>query len=110
MFARVRVQGSDSYDAVMLPDDAIGTDQTNKFVLTVAEDGSVGRKAITLGPLIDNLRVIRTGLAATDTVIIKGLQRARPGGKVTPRVEDLGKAAAGPAGAGGQKGPPPKTQ
>lgn len=95
MFARVRVQGSDEYTAILLPDDAIGTDQTNKFVLAVAEDGTVSRKTVTLGPLIDGLRVLRTGLTDADTVIIKGLQRARPGGKVSPKREEL-KAAGGP--------------
>jgi multidrug efflux system membrane fusion protein len=94
MFARVRVQGSDEYEAILLPDDAIGTDQTNRFVFTVADDGTVGRKPVTLGPLIDTMRVVRTGLAATDTVITKGLQRARPGGKVTPRREELKMSAA----------------
>jgi RND family efflux transporter MFP subunit len=62
MFARVRVQGSEDYSAVLLPDEAIGTDQTNKFVLTVSDDGTVGRKIVVLGPVIDGLRVIRTGL------------------------------------------------
>ncbi|NOU05126.1 MAG: efflux RND transporter periplasmic adaptor subunit, partial [Hyphomicrobiaceae bacterium] len=89
MFARVRVQGSENYDAVMLPDSAIGTDQTNKFALTVSDDGTVARKAVELGPIIDGLRVIRTGLTANDTVIIKGLQRARPGGKVAPKTEPI---------------------
>ena len=89
MFARVRVQGSEDYTAIMLPDEAIGTDQTNKFVYAVAEDGTVARKAIVLGPVIDGLRVIRTGIAATDWIITKGIQRARPGAKVTPKKEEI---------------------
>jgi multidrug efflux system membrane fusion protein len=89
MFARVRVQGSDEYEAILLPDEAIGTDQTNRFVFTVSDDGTVGRKAVTLGPMIDGMRVIRTGIAIADTVITRGIQRARPGGKVTPRREEL---------------------
>jgi RND family efflux transporter MFP subunit len=100
MFARVRVQGSPEYEAVMLPDESIGTDQTNRFVLTVAADGTVARKAVTLGPVIDGLRVIRTGVAAADTVITKGLQRARPGGKVTPRLEPIKVSEAGAPTAG----------
>jgi RND family efflux transporter MFP subunit len=112
MFARVRVQGSEDYPATLLPDEAIGTDQTNKFVLTVSDDGTVGRKIIELGPMIDGLRVIRAGIAATDTIIVKGLQRARPGGKVTPKQEPIKvsetPAATAPLSAG--KGPPPKTQ
>jgi RND family efflux transporter MFP subunit len=94
MFARVRVQGSEDYPAILLPDDAIGTDQTNKFVFTVSEDGTVGRKPIMLGPVVDGLRVVRTGIAATDWVITKGIQRARPGGKVTPKKEEIKNGAA----------------
>jgi multidrug efflux pump subunit AcrA (membrane-fusion protein) len=89
MFARVRVSGSEDYDAVMLPDEAIGTDQTNKFVLTVADDGTVGRKTVTLGPVIDDLRVVRSGVTVEDWVITKGLQRARPGSKVTAKREAI---------------------
>ena len=89
MFARVRVTGTAPYTAVLLPDEAIGTDQTNKFVYVVAEDGSVARRNIKLGPLYENLRVVRDGLAAEAWVIIRGLQRARPGIKVAPKREAL---------------------
>ncbi len=89
MFARVRVQGSDEYKAVMIPDEAIGTDQTNKFVYVVAEDGTVVRKGVTLGPLVDNLRVIRAGIDGDDWVITKGIQRARPGNKVAAKREEI---------------------
>ncbi len=110
MFARVRVQGSEDYLAVLLPDEAIGTDQTNKFVFTVAGDGTVTRKNVALGPMIDGLRVIRTGVDGNDTVITKGLQRARPGGKVTPKLEPI-KVSDAPVDASNAKGPaPPKTQ
>ena len=51
LFARVRVTGTAPYVAVLIPDEAIGTDQTNKYVLTVGEDGTVARKAIVPGPL-----------------------------------------------------------
>ncbi len=97
MFARVRVAATPSYEAMMLPDEAIGTDQTNKFVLTVAEDGTVGRKIVVPGPMIDGLRVIRSGITLADTVIIKGLQRARPGGKVAPKLEQIKVSASAPA-------------
>ena len=89
MFARVRVQGSEPYQAVMVPDDVIGTDQTTRFVLTVAEDGTVSRKSVALGPITDGLRVIKTGLSADDVVITKGLQRARPGSKVVAKEEPI---------------------
>jgi RND family efflux transporter MFP subunit len=106
MFARVRVSGSEDYKAVMLPDEAVATDQTNKFVLVVTEDGTVTRRTVVLGPMIDDLRVVRDGISGGDWVITKGLQRARPGGKVTAKREAIkvsetipAKAAPPPAGA-----------
>ena len=89
LFGRVRVTGTPSYTALLLPDEAIGTDQTNKFVYVVGEEGSVARRNIKLGPLYENLRVVREGLAAEEWVIIRGLQRARPGIKVAPKREAL---------------------
>jgi multidrug efflux system membrane fusion protein len=85
LFARIRLAGSDEYMALMLPDTAIASDQTNRFVYTVGEDGSVAYKPVTLGPIFDGLRVIRSGVAASDWVIVNGIQRARPGVKVTPQ-------------------------
>jgi RND family efflux transporter MFP subunit len=89
LFARVRVTGTAPYPAVLVPDAAIGTDQTNKFVYVVGEDGGVTRRNIKLGPLYEGARVVREGIAAADWVIVRGLQRARPGGKVTPQREPL---------------------
>jgi multidrug efflux system membrane fusion protein len=80
----------------LIPDEAIGTDQTNKFVYAVGEDGTVARKSVTLGPLYAGLRVVREGLAASDWVITRGLQRARPGLKVTPKREVINVSEAAP--------------
>ena len=85
LFGRVRVTGTPSYAALLLPDEAIGTDQTNKYVLVVSGDGTVERRNVRLGPIIEGLRVVREGIAGTDWVITRGLQRARPGLKVEPR-------------------------
>jgi RND family efflux transporter MFP subunit len=85
LFGRVRVTGTPSYPGLLLPDEAIGTDQTNKYVLVVQADDSVDRRNVRLGPLVDGLRVVREGVAAEDWVVTRGLQRARPGGKVAPR-------------------------
>jgi RND family efflux transporter MFP subunit len=85
MFARVRVTGTAAYAALLLPDEAIGTDQTNKYVYVVADNGMVTRRNIQLGPLVDGLRVVREGLADGDWVITKGLHRARPGQNVAPK-------------------------
>jgi multidrug efflux system membrane fusion protein len=90
-FGRLRLYGGER-DALLIPDSAIVSDQSRKMVFTVAEDGTVGTKLVELGPIIDGLRVIRSGLAADDRIVIEGLQRARPGQKVTPepgRVEAI---------------------
>ncbi|MET0540230.1 MAG: efflux transporter periplasmic adaptor subunit, partial [Variovorax sp.] len=80
----VRVTGSAAYSAVLLPDEAVGSDQTNKFVYAVDADGTVVRKTEKLGPLYEALSVVREGLLPDEGVITKGLQRARPGIKVAP--------------------------
>jgi RND family efflux transporter MFP subunit len=89
LFARVRVTGTPKYAALLIPDEAIGTDQTNKFVYAVSEDGTVARRSVTLGPLYAGLRVVREGLTGNEWVITRGLQRARPGQKVTPKREAI---------------------
>jgi multidrug efflux system membrane fusion protein len=87
MFARVRVPGSPSYQAVLLPDAAVGTEQVRKFVLVVDADNVVRMKYVTLGQMSDNLRVIKSGVEEDDRVIVNGLMRARPNQKVTPQEE-----------------------
>ncbi len=90
MFARVRVAGSPPYTGLLLPESAIGTDQISKYVLVVAEDGTVSRRNVTLGPFIDGrLRAVRAGITADDWVVTNGLQRARPGNKVQPKQVSL---------------------
>lgn len=89
LFARARVTSSAAYMAVLLPDEAIGSDQTNKFVYAVGDDGTVARRNVKLGPLHEGLRVVREGVAASEWVIVRGLQRARAGLKVTPKREAL---------------------
>jgi membrane fusion protein, multidrug efflux system len=82
-FGRLRLFGG-THDALLVPDSAIASDQSRKIVFTVADDGTVGTKLVELGPIVDGLRLIRSGLAASDRIVIDGLQRARPGQKVTP--------------------------
>jgi RND family efflux transporter MFP subunit len=98
MFARVRVTGTSPYLAHLLPDEAIGTDQTNKYVYVVADNGLVARRNIQLGPLVDGLRVVREGIAAGDWVVTKGLHRARPGQSVTPNRVSLTVSSSQPPG------------
>jgi len=84
-FGRLRLPTSAPKATLLLPDSAISTDQSRQLVMTVAADGTVVPKPVGVGPLRDGLREITSGLASTDRVIINGLMRARPGGKVTPQ-------------------------
>lgn len=84
-FARLRLPTSARKPTLLLPDEAIATDQSRKLVMTVAADGTVVPKPVELGPLSGGLRVISGGLEPSDRVIINGLMRARPGSKVTPQ-------------------------
>ena len=96
MFGRIRVPGSPTYNALLLPDAAIGTEQVRKFVLVVGDDNIAVQKYVTLGPLSDDkLRIIKDGIAAGDRVVVNGLMRVRPGQKVTPQ-EQGAEPAAGP--------------
>ena len=86
MFARVRVPASPPYEALLVPDAAIGSEQARKFVMTVDGEGKVVNKYVTLGQLVDGtLRVIKQGIAADDSVIVNGMARVRAGQKVNPQ-------------------------
>jgi RND family efflux transporter MFP subunit len=95
-FGRVRLIGSSPYEALLVPDKAIATDQSRKIVFVVKDDDTVEAKPVVLGPLDDGLRVIREGLKAEDRVIVEGIQRARVGAKVAPHAAPAAPAA--PAG------------
>lgn len=77
MFARIRIPGSSAYQAVLIPDSAIATDQSEQFVYVVEND-IVQRRGISTGPIVDGLRVVRQGLTGEEKVIIEGLLQARP--------------------------------
>ena len=89
-FGRVRIIGSAPYEALLLPDSAIATDQSRKIVFVVKDDDTVEARPVTLGPLDEGLRVVRTGLKPKDRVIIDGIQRARVGAKVAPKKAEIG--------------------
>lgn len=83
-FARVRVPGTGKYDAMLIPDAAIGTDQDKKFVFVVNEKNVPEYRVVTLGPMIDGLRVVRDGVKAGEWIIVNGLMTVRPGVPVKP--------------------------
>ena len=83
-FGRIRIPGSEPYQAILIPEAALVSDQASKLVMTVKEDDTIVPKVVRPGPSHDGLRIIREGLLSTDRIVIDGLMRARPGAKVTP--------------------------
>ncbi|WP_154667502.1 efflux RND transporter periplasmic adaptor subunit [Niveispirillum irakense] len=95
LFGRLHLVGRADYDGLLVPDSAIGTDQNRRFVMVVDGDNKVGTRPVTLGPVIDGLRVVREGLQAKDRIITAGLMRVRPGATVTPVEKPIGVADRG---------------
>jgi len=89
LFARLRLPGSGRYRAILLPDEAIGSDQSQKFVFVVDGEGKAQYRTVKIGPLIDGLRVLREGVTPEDWVVVAGLQRVRPGLKVDAQRETI---------------------
>ena len=85
MFARLRLDASGPYQALVVPDVAVGSEQVKKFVYVVGPENKVEQRFVTLGPLVGRDRVIREGLAPTDKVVVNGLMRVRPGVTVAPQ-------------------------
>jgi membrane fusion protein, multidrug efflux system len=79
LFARLRLPGSGQYQAILIPDEAVASDQSQKFVFVVDGARKVQYRTVKIGPLIDGLRVVREGVGPDDRVIVAGLQRVRPG-------------------------------
>src|ERR1700694_2812872 len=82
LFARVRLLGSDRHPAILVQDQAIGTDQDRKFVLVLKSDNSVEYRPVVTGRVVDGLRTVVSGLKPGERVVINGLMRVRPGMKV----------------------------
>jgi RND family efflux transporter MFP subunit len=91
LFGRIQVEASNTYQAILVPDEAIGADQNERVVYVVGSDGTVSTKPVRPGPRLYGYRVIREGLDGTETIIVNGLIRARPGAKVTPQMTELPK-------------------
>ena len=94
MFGRARLLGSGTYSALLVPDEAIVTDQTRRFVYVVGKDGKSVQRPVETGPLVEGLRVVKSGLAPTEKVIIDGLARLQPGMDVDAKVVPLKPRAA----------------
>jgi len=106
LFVRLRLPGTVGYKGVLVEDRAIGTDLDRRFVLVVGADKTIASRVVTLGPIVDGLRVVRSGLKAGELVVVNGLQRVRPGSKANATVAVMGATVAAapgaaPASAGG---------
>jgi multidrug efflux system membrane fusion protein len=89
LFVRLRLAGTGTYQGLLIQDRAVGTDLSKKFVYVVGPKNDIQYRTVTLGPIADGLRVVRSGLEAGESVVINGLQRVRPGVEVTPVVETM---------------------
>ncbi len=97
LFARLKLIGSGRYKAVLIRDTAVGTDQDKKFVLVLKPDSTVEYRRIEMGRLVDDLRIVSSGLQGGERIVVNGLQRVRSGMKVTPKEEPMvPDSAAGP--------------
>jgi RND family efflux transporter MFP subunit len=89
MFGRARLLGSGTYRALLVPDEAIVTDQTRRLVYVVNRENKTVARPIETGAIVEGLRIVRAGLAPTDRIIVDGLGRVQPGAAVTPKVTQI---------------------
>jgi RND family efflux transporter MFP subunit len=87
LFARIRIPLSERHPVLLVDERAIGTDQANKFVLTLTSTNTVQYQAVELGPLVDGKRIVRSGLTVGEKIVVNGLSHVRPGMPVTPETE-----------------------
>ena len=90
LFARIRLPLSERYPALLVSERAIGTDQAQKYVLTLTASNTVAYTAVKLGPAVDGKRIVRSGLLAGEKIIVNGMERIRPGMLVTPQEQAPG--------------------
>ena len=97
LFARVQLLGSSEYSAILIEDRAVNTDQSQKYVLVLGANNQIEYRKVTLGRVIDGLRVVREGLKPGDVIVVNGAQRVHPGITVTPQKVVMGADTAAPA-------------
>jgi len=95
LFARLRLLGAHEHEAVLINDSAVGTDQTVRYVLVVGAGNKAEYRPVQLGPIVDGLRVVESGLASGETIVVNGLQRVRPGAQVQPQRVAMGEPPTG---------------
>lgn len=89
LFGRISIPGSPVYKGILIPDEAIASDQDRRVVYVVGEGGKVTARVIRPGPQIDGYRVVRTGLTGDETLVVNGLMRIRPGVTIDPQMTEL---------------------
>jgi RND family efflux transporter MFP subunit len=94
LFVRVRIPVSKPYQALLIPEQALATDLNIKFVYVVGSDGAAARRNVTLGAQRGDMRIVSAGLEAGERVIVKGLQRVKPGQKVEAELVHVSKTPA----------------
>jgi RND family efflux transporter MFP subunit len=90
LFARVQLLGSGEYSAILIEDRAVNTDQSQKYVLLLGANDQIEYRKVTLGRVIDGLRIVREGLKPGEVIVVNGAQRVHPGVKVTPQRVTMG--------------------
>src|SRR6185503_8261794 len=89
LFGRITIAGSQPYKGVLVPDEALATDQDRRIIFVVGADNKVAARVVRPGPRIDGYRVIREGLKGDETIVINGLTRVRPGIEIAPKMTEL---------------------
>jgi multidrug efflux system membrane fusion protein len=105
LFVRLRLPGTSTYRGLLIQDRAVGTDLDKRFVFLVTPQQAIAYRSVALGPIVDGLRVVRSGLSPGDRVVVNGLQRVRPGAKVSPVMVAMDESTAPGAVAGGPVSP-----
>jgi membrane fusion protein, multidrug efflux system len=93
-FAQLRMGRAQPTPALLINERAVGTDQNKQFVLVVGDDNTAAYREVSLGPSVDGLRVVTSGLAPNERIVVNGLQRVRPGSPVTPQPVTMAKLTA----------------
>lgn len=95
-FGRIHILASDAYKGVLVPEEALGTDQDSRVVFIVGADNVVGQRKVRIGPRREGYRIIREGLKGDELIVVNGLAKVRPGTKIDPKLTTLPAVAAAP--------------
>lgn len=92
LYVRLKLVGSKTYAATLIKDEAVGTDLGKKFVLVLDGDNKTVYRTVEMGPKLEGLRIVRSGLSKGDRIVVNGLQRVRPGMQVDPQKVEMASA------------------